>query len=76
MGQVTIYLEKDIEQKIKRAAKKAGCSLSKWFSNLAGKEVSTNWPKDIAEMAGTWNDFPSLKEIRSSEGKDLPRESL
>jgi hypothetical protein len=30
----------------------------------------------VREMVGEWQDVPEQEEIRKSEGKDLPRESL
>lgn len=76
MGQVTIYLEDNIEKKIKRAAKKSGASLSKWLAQLIRKEIDASWPQTISEMAGTWHDFPDLDELRAKHGRDYPRERL
>ncbi len=33
-------------------------------------------PQSIVELAGSWPDMPSLEEIRSDEGDDVPREPL
>ena len=76
MGQVTVYLENETEIKVKRAARKAGHSLSKWLSHLLKRELDSRWPEGVKEMAGAWNDFPALKEIRSTEGRDLQREDF
>ena len=76
MGQVTIYLENEVQKKVTDMAKDAGYSLSKWISLLLKKEINTQWPQSIQDLAGAWNDFPSLEEIRSNMGKDVPREIL
>jgi hypothetical protein len=76
MGQVTIYLEDEIEAKMEEAAKKAHLSKSKWISRLIDAEVSNKWPNSIKELAGSWDDFPSLDEIRKGLGQDIGREDL
>ncbi len=76
MGQVTIYLEDDIERKMKDAAKSARLSKSKWIARLIKEQVSNEWPQSVIDMAGSWNDFPTISEIRENEGNDIEREKL
>ncbi len=77
MGQVTIYLEKEVENKMKAAAKVSDLSVSKWIANLINEKITTEWPQNIISMAGSWkDDFPSLHEIRSTTAKDFDRETL
>ena len=76
MGQVTIYLEDEIEAKMAEAAKKSHLSKSKWVSRLIAAEVSNKWPNSIKELAGSWDDFPSLDEIRKGLGQDIGRVDL
>ena len=76
MSQVTIYLDHEAQKLAKRRAKEEGHSLSAWISALIKKETSSQWPAHIREMAGSWDAFPSLKEIRKKSSKDLPRKSL
>lgn len=76
MGQVTIYLEEEIEQKMVAAAKSAHLSKSKWISKVIQEKVSNEWPQSIVEMAGAWEDFPDIQNIRSNNGNDAKRESL
>ena len=76
MGQVTIYLEEEIEQKMAAAAKSARLSKSKWIAQLIREKVANEWPQSIVDMAGAWEDFPDIEEIRSKQGKDAKRESL
>ncbi len=76
MGQVTIYLEEDIEQKMVEAAKSSHLSKSKWIAKLIHEKVANEWPQSVVELAGSWKDFPSIDEIRSIEGKDARRETL
>ncbi|MFC1750197.1 CopG family transcriptional regulator [Pseudomonadota bacterium] len=76
MGQVTIYLEEDIEKKMVEAAKSAHLSKSKWISKLIQDKVANEWPQSVVELAGAWEDFPSIDEIRKDEGTDTNREAL
>ncbi|MBV1914921.1 MAG: hypothetical protein KUG72_06010 [Pseudomonadales bacterium] len=76
MGQVTIYLDERVEQKMIDAAKSAQLSKSKWIAKLIQEKVANEWPSAIIELAGAWEDFPTLDAIRSDKGKDADRESL
>ncbi len=76
MGQVTIYLEEDIEHKMVVAAQSAHLSKSKWIAKLIQDKVATEWPQSVRGFAGSWEDFPSIDEIRATIGKDVPRESI
>ncbi len=76
MGQVTIYLEKQVEQKMRSQAKIENRSLSQWISSLIKDKVNDKWPNQIAEMSGQWEEFPSLEELRSEQGEDAGREEL
>jgi hypothetical protein len=77
MGQVTIYLDNEIENKMKHAARANQISVSKWVADLIREKISTQWSQDVANLAGSWKeDFPSLSEIRSTQGEDSDREVL
>jgi len=76
MGQVTIYLADEIEQKMAAAAKSAHLSKSKWVAKLIQEKVANEWPKSVINMAGAWEDFPDIEEIRSNKGKDAKRENF
>ena len=77
MGQVTIYLDHEIENMMKNAAKSSHISVSKWVANIIQEKISTEWPEDVVKLAGSWkDDFPTLDEIRSTHATDSPREEL
>ncbi len=77
MGQVTIYLDSEIESKMKTAAKASHLSVSKWVAQIIKDKISTEWPQDVVNLAGSWkNDFPTLEEIRSTQTVDSNREEL
>ena len=76
MGQVTIYLDDEIERKMNEAVKAAHVSKSKWIAQLVQEKVANEWPHSIAEMAGSWDDFPSVEDIRQVQITDVQREQL
>ena len=76
MGQVTIYLEEDIEHKMVVAAQSAHLSKSKWIANLIQNKVANEWPQSVIELSGSWKDFPTIEDIRPSIGKDAEREPI
>lgn len=76
MGQVTIYLEKQVEEKMAAAAKSAHLSKSKWVARVIEEKITNEWPTSVADLAGAWKDFPSLEEIRDSSGVDGTREDF
>jgi hypothetical protein len=76
MGQVTIYLDDEIEKKMNEAAKSANLSKSKWIAQLIQEKIANDWPDSVANMAGSWSDFPSLEDIRRSPGSDSKREQF
>ena len=76
MGLVTIYLDDEIERKMNEAVKAAHVSKSKWIAQLVQEKVANEWPHSIAEMAGSWSDFPSLEDIRKAQIADVQREQF
>ena len=76
MGQVTLYIDHETEEKLKAAAKAAGVSQSRWVAELIREKTATEWPASVVQLAGAWagDDFPSLEEIRKGLPPDLPRE--
>jgi len=76
MGQVTIYLEDDIEQKMTADAKAMKLSKSKWIANVIREKLTDEWPISVRELPGSWEKFPSAEELRHREQIDVKRESL
>jgi len=76
MGQVTIYLEDEIETKMRAAAKSRHLSQSKWISLLIKEKLTDAWPESVTMLAGAWKDLPTAEEIRNTSGYDAAREEL
>lgn len=76
MGQVTIYLDDEIERKMNEAVKSSKLSKSKWIAQLVQEKMLDEWPQSVLDMAGSWEDFPSLEDLRQTQVKDVQREPL
>lgn len=76
MAQVTIYIDNNLEANIKELAKNTGESLSKFISKILEQNIKSNWSDDIKNLAGSWDDFPTSKEIKNHTAKDYKREEF
>lgn len=76
MGQVTIYLDHETEEKMMKIIKKSGVSKSKWIAGLIRDKTSETWPESITRLAGKWKDLPSPEDLRKDSNADAPRESI
>ncbi|CAM4034841.1 DUF6364 family protein [Arcobacter cloacae] len=66
MAQITIYIDNNLEEKIKEVAKSTGQSISKYISNAIEQKLNNSWNEDIKNLSGSWSDFPTLEEIRNN----------
>jgi hypothetical protein len=77
MGQITIYLDPETEEKLKTAVEGSGESTSRWIANLIRTKVSRSWPLSVLALGGTWaDDFPEPEELRKPQGRDVRRRKL
>lgn len=74
MAQVTIYMDNNLEKKIKELAANAGLSISKFIASTLEQKVSSSWKSDVKSLHGSWDTFATLEEIR--EQTQESRESL
>ena len=74
MGQVTVYLDEETKRRVRRAAKAAGLSESRWVAELVRRERANEWPAQVRELAGAWPDFPEAELLRRGSGSDVRRE--
>jgi metal-responsive CopG/Arc/MetJ family transcriptional regulator len=64
MGQITIYLDDELESKLRAATEHRKVSRSRWIADLIRQHLDSAWPAEVREAAGTWTDFPNLEELR------------
>jgi len=76
MAQVTIYLDKETEEKMRAYVKEENISQSQWVASLIRERLQSEWPDHVADLAGAWEDFPTLDEIREETSDDIPRASM
>ena len=76
MAQVTIYLDRETERRVRRAAKSAGLPLSRWIALAVREKTACEWPQSVLDLAGKWPDFPTAEELRASQPADSQREKL
>jgi hypothetical protein len=76
MAHLTIYLNDDVERRVRESAKTAKVSVSKWVADRVTKSVETSWPPEFLALAGAFPDFPDAGQLRRGYGEDVPREGL
>lgn len=75
MGQITIYLDDELEARIRQAIEHQNVSRSRWIAEVLRRHLEGDWPAEVRESAGSWADFPSLEELRSDLAYE-PREEF
>lgn len=76
MAQITIYLQDDLADAVRAAAKAEQTSQSNWIAERLEKVLKQEWPQDIYDLVGAWKDFPTAEELRQSIPADSEREAL
>lgn len=74
MAQVTLYLDEETKQRVRKAAKAAGVSQSRWLAELVRRGTANEWPAEVRELAGAWPSFPETDDLRRGSGRDVRRE--
>jgi hypothetical protein len=73
MAQVTLYLDESTAARVKKAAKEAGLSRSRWLAQLVQERTATEWPQAVKDLAGAWADLESSGRLRRGTGRDSRR---
>ena len=78
MGQLTIYLDDETEQLVRRHVEGSRMSASKWIAETVRNRVLSQWPDDVISLFGSWkkDDFPDAAELRAASGTDAKREEF
>lgn len=76
MAQITFELDEGLEQQFYQLLAQEQLSVSNWVKKMIRQHSNTGWSNDVVALAGSWDDFPSLEEIRSPVGEVIPREVL
>ena len=73
MAQVTLYLDDDTADRLKKAAKQAGLSRSRFLARLVREKTVTEWPQDVKDLVGAWQEIEPAKGLRRRLGRDARR---
>jgi hypothetical protein len=76
MAQLTVYLDDQTEKRVKKAARLAKVSVSRWVTTVLRDKTETTWPQAVLDLAGAWPDFPTAGQLRRSQPRDIPREDI
>ena len=76
MAQVTLYMDDDTMARMRAAAEDAGLSMSAWLVQLVQERTRTEWPREIAALAGAWHDLAGAEQLREAQPEDTIRETL
>lgn len=76
MAQITLYLDDELEARLREASKAANLSQSRFVANLIAEKLHHEWPESVLALAGAWPDFPEAEELRAELGNNMVRESL
>jgi hypothetical protein len=76
MAQVTLYLDEETAVQMRRAAKAAGMSQSRWLAEVVRQKTASEWPAAVRRLAGAWADLDTAEKLSSRRGRDVKREKL
>ena len=76
MAQVTIYMNDQLEQQVKKLAVSMNLSISKFIATTLEQKVDAQWDPGLKKLTGAWSDFPDLEALREHQGEDVKRENF
>jgi hypothetical protein len=75
MAQLNFYVPDDVEDQVRRAAKRRGLSISAYLAELVKERVGdgSEWPVDFFDktLGGWQGDFPEIERLPPQE-RDWP----
>ncbi|NKQ34475.1 MAG: ribbon-helix-helix protein, CopG family [Chloroflexi bacterium] len=76
MSQITVYLDKETEEKLRSLTESLDISPSEWIAALIREKLQNEWPESVISLAGIWADFPTAEAIRTNLGADTARKAI
>ena len=79
MAQIVLTLDDAVLEQVLHQAKAENLSSTSWLDKLIKQrvgmlnqpnKVNSHWSSDVQELAGAWQDFPTLEDIRHSNSKN------
>jgi hypothetical protein len=69
-------MDEDTPARVRAAAAAADVSMSAWLAQLVRERTRTEWPREVAALAGAWRSLPTAEELRREHPADIAREAL
>ena len=76
MGQLTIYLDDETLEKVKRGAEIEGDSVSSWIRRRLEKEIEGDWPPKYFELFGKLEGTDLERPRQPAPENDVEREGI
>lgn len=73
MAQVTLYIDKATQTRLREVAARLRVSQSQFVAELIRRATDDRWPDDVLALAGSVPDFPEARALRVGEAADAPR---
>ena len=75
MGQITFYLDDELEQQMNRMIAQEKQVKNTWLAEAIEQRLNNGWRTETRELVGAWKDVSSVDSYRH-EGRDIERETL
>ena len=76
MSSLTIKLNDKTRLALEQRAQAEEIDAGQWVERLIRRHVHPQWPNNVRALAGAWENFPNIEELRKDLGEDIPREIL
>ena len=76
MAQVTLYLDDETAARMKKAARAARLSQSRWLAEVVRQKTARGWPAAVKQLVGAGSDLQTVEKLASHRGRDVKREKL
>ena len=63
MPQVTIYINNELEKRIKTMASTLDISLSKLISGVLEQKLNNQWSPSVKQLAGSWDNYQTSTNL-------------
>ena len=73
MAQLTIYLDEETIDKVRREARRARRSVSEWVREKLVRSMDQNWPEGYDKLFGCLRDEDLQRPPQETGSPDVPR---
>lgn len=76
MGPITLYLDDVLEQQMNQLIEQQKQPAHLWLADAIQQKLNNGWSSDVMQLAGSWDDFPSVETLRENSEQNIEREAL